>query len=483
MGTDDGGMSSLAAAMSSRHSSSSTTLARKRSSAWEPSEPISEHRCGDSHYAYSQEQVKELAAFEEPMCKSLACFAVLGVGMTLLVLLVFLTPAPAEPEHLTVQHIITWGMGYLFIVWILREVSLLVAGVRYKLSHLALFWVLFMAIAIGVVAIADSVFDVYPIPLSSALIGTPLSIGLLSVAYVVLPAEVRNDRERVKTLFYGWACIVFLFSAQWMLVLFRVLFVHVDGMTQAFLVLLLPLLRFGNLRLLEMITTRAAKDSSLCAIVSFPLKHYSSFFAVSLYGNASGIASALLVLQEVAGSVIYLCKMHLMWRRTMMQLPCSRKTVVVPIESATTLEEMKHWRQAAKYGTPLPHNIRATLRTSGFLAVEEVVENIVTIQWLALLCFFYYSYQKNSMFVISDISPADLQRTATFLAINALSELLMLCITSSIVERQFGINLFQHASWRIRQSLPFIVSTSGFLMMFTLSIFVKFNGYGLLLDM
>eukprot|EP00753_Platysulcus_tardus_P021856 PLAT9148.3.p1 GENE.PLAT9148.3~~PLAT9148.3.p1 ORF type:complete len:331 (+),score=123.03 PLAT9148.3:159-1151(+) len=329
---------------------------------------------------------------------------------------------------------------------------------------------------------------------------------MVVLAYFFIPMEVRANKQRMRLVFMAWIITVALTGFTLVGLLYRALFRVLDGSLQAALVMALPLVRLGSLRALEWLTGKAAPDGSLDAPVSFALKHYNSFFAATLYGNATGASSVLLVLQELVGSSFYLIKMAGVGRR----LRCwwnGRTDLVTPMEETLEAEfdqsiragdidggEMEggadssstlfrcRWRQEVLYGKHgLPRRFRRTLRTSGFLAMEELVENMVAMQWVTILAVSYLSYQREAMYVIRDMTDISFNRSLGFLGISSLVEVAMFFVACVVCYRRFGISLLHHAAYLLKKHMRFLLATSSILMAYTVSILFRFNGFGLLL--
>eukprot|EP00753_Platysulcus_tardus_P013968 PLAT3948.1.p1 GENE.PLAT3948.1~~PLAT3948.1.p1 ORF type:complete len:505 (+),score=86.47 PLAT3948.1:75-1517(+) len=441
--------------------------------------------------AYSVEQTRALAAFEESWPMSVLRFVSMAAAGVITMLVVYAAPAPKLGEqamqHLGVAAAITWLVSYVLCAWMVVTWSRTIACVHYNYKAMAAMALAAATTGIGALLVVDRVFGIYPVPFASVCVGAPSMVVLLLVAFWWLPAESRANKARMRLLLLSWAMLFWVVICLMLWVLFRALFNSLTGVAQALSVMLMPVMRFASLRVLEAMSNHAAPDGSLDAPASFPLKHYNSFFAASLYGNASGFASILLVVQELLGTSGYLLKMSNAWPRLYAWLTC-KKNAVQPMayESLSSIESLSvdgaDWRHAALYGKrPPSQEFRRMLRTSGFLAMEEVVENLVAFQWLALLSFFFLSYQKDAMYVIGSMTDAEFNHSVQFLLISALAEVVMLVIASVLCRRRFGVSLIHHSAFILKEHAAYLLSSQAFLLLFTISLFFKYNGFGALL--
>eukprot|EP00753_Platysulcus_tardus_P019131 PLAT7057.2.p1 GENE.PLAT7057.2~~PLAT7057.2.p1 ORF type:complete len:584 (+),score=120.90 PLAT7057.2:198-1754(+) len=491
-------------------------------------------------YTYSHQRIIQLARFSEPLWKSAGRFFILSASMPGIILALGAIPLSEHAtQHMTWAVACHWCIALATITLTLRATTKKLAAVCLSLPACFAICIAASVFAACVMLLFDVLLGIFPVPFASVIIGSPSALLMLSIAYASLPPAVRNSPERRRILLWSWLIVLVLLGFAFFCLLFRALFNVLQDGAQAIMVVLLPLWRFGSQRALEALTRRLAPDGSLDAPVAFVLKHFNALFAATLFSAAGGISSALLVLQEMLGSVAYLLKMANAYNRAWAYISCaSRRNRVTPMALRAVKEEGEEegeeggeekkrkestcddgtdskldeesgdvgdseevgeqavldalrdaltppaaqpgWRHAVLYSKKkLPRSFRRALRTSGFLAVEELVESIVALQWMAMLSF-YYHYSKDAMYVIRDMSDADYSRTMQVLAISASAEVALLCVASVVCYRRFGISLLHHASFLLAENFAFLSTGAGTLTIFAISLLYRYNGFGLL---
>eukprot|EP00753_Platysulcus_tardus_P008633 PLAT16141.1.p1 GENE.PLAT16141.1~~PLAT16141.1.p1 ORF type:complete len:432 (+),score=81.86 PLAT16141.1:123-1298(+) len=328
-------------------------------------------------------QATELARFNDEWWKTACRFFGLMLGCVIFVLLIFAPPAPAvgDATHLTAVAAWCWFVSFGTVAALIWHWTYKFALIRYCWWQVLILWVLPWAFSQLCILFFDLALNIYPVPFCSFSVGAPAASVSFGLAYALLPAKAKADKARLHACLHAWAGALWLICCLLLWILYRALFNTLTGVVQALAVMLLPVLRFISLRIMEAISSRAAPDGSLDAAASFSLKHYNSFFAASLYGNASSISSLLIVLQELVGTSAYLLKMNGFMDRVVDVL--CRRNRVRPVEPLPSIEESdgsdsegQTWRERVLYGEKplLSHRFRRMLRTSGFLAMEDVVE-------------------------------------------------------------------------------------------------------------
>eukprot|EP00753_Platysulcus_tardus_P019130 PLAT7057.1.p1 GENE.PLAT7057.1~~PLAT7057.1.p1 ORF type:complete len:517 (+),score=117.11 PLAT7057.1:168-1718(+) len=488
--------------------------------------------------AYSHSRIMQLARFNEPVWKTCARFAVLAASMPILMIVVGIFGAPSV-HYMSWPAAWQWAASLAAITWTFNETTKRLAAVSLSRMACLAVWLAGVLFAYLMLFASDLLLHTFPIPFATAVVGVPLCFVMLGTAYASLPPAVRKNKERRRLVLLSWVIVGTSIAFAIFCLLFRALFNVLQDGAQAIMVVLLPLWRFGSQRALEALTRRLAPDGSLDAPVAFVLKHFNALFAATLFSAAGGISSALLVLQEMLGSVAYLLKMANAYNRAWAYISCaSRRNRVTPMALRAVKEEGEEegeeggeekkrkestcddgtdskldeesgdvgdseevgeqavldvlrdaltppaaqpgWRHAVLYSKKkLPRSFRRALRTSGFLAVEELVESIVALQWMAMLSF-YYHYSKDAMYVIRDMSDADYSRTMQVLAISASAEVMLLCVASVFSYRRFGISLLHHASFLLAENFAYLCAGGTTLTIFAISLLYRYNGFGLL---
>eukprot|EP00753_Platysulcus_tardus_P012458 PLAT3360.7.p1 GENE.PLAT3360.7~~PLAT3360.7.p1 ORF type:complete len:412 (-),score=127.36 PLAT3360.7:114-1349(-) len=354
-------------------------------------------------------------------------------------------------------------------------------------------------------------FGAFPIPFASLVAATPPFIGTIVMTYLLLPAEVRQTKK--KELKHCVIFLDFLISISTLWIVFRAIFVSLNGLAQAASILILPVIRFGALFGAEHIVSGEVDPTGMLAVpMTFAIEMYNAMFNASLFTNVSNPANAaLIVLADMAGTFFYFGLMldaDLLLKRAAKKLwsrlRCRRSSAVysadiearemktrrerqrLSVASVTALDEDFHdWRSLVLGATTdsadtltsrSGKRLRWKLRVSAFLLVEEFIE--VQVPLIMMCCVTYQRLGWNpGMFPeIASMPIENYYLTLQYLALSFLAEAVLFACTGFILWKKFQINLADHLVYLIGRYWWLLFTFSFLVISFVVSLQASFTG-------